>query len=46
MHERRALSAGTEEPGGMAASVRVMQQAPLWADWNPRLVIIRREVSW
>jgi glycosyltransferase involved in cell wall biosynthesis len=45
MPKQRALWATTEVPGGMATYVRVMQQTPLWTDWNIRLVVTHREGS-
>jgi glycosyltransferase involved in cell wall biosynthesis len=45
MPKQRALWASTEVRGGMATYVRVMQQTPLWTDWNIRLVVTHREGS-
>jgi glycosyltransferase involved in cell wall biosynthesis len=45
MPERRALWASTEAPGGIAVYVRVMQQTPLWTDWNIRHIITHRDGS-
>lgn len=43
--ERRAVWASTEEPGGIASYVRVMQQTPLWKDWNIRHIVTHRDGS-
>jgi glycosyltransferase involved in cell wall biosynthesis len=43
--KRRALWASTEEQGGIATYVRVMQQTPLWTDWNIRHVVTHRDGS-
>ena len=46
MPERRALWASTHETrGGIATYVRVMQQTPLWTDWNIRHVVTHRDGS-
>ena len=45
MPERRALWASTEAPGGISAYVRVMQQTPLWTDWNIRYIATHRDGS-
>jgi glycosyltransferase involved in cell wall biosynthesis len=45
MPERRALWASTEAPGGISAYVRVMQQTPLWTDWNIRHIATHRDGS-
>jgi glycosyltransferase involved in cell wall biosynthesis len=45
MSERRAVWASTEAPGGVATYVRVMQQTPLWADWNIRHIVTHRHGS-
>jgi glycosyltransferase involved in cell wall biosynthesis len=45
MHERRALWASTEAQGGIATYVRVMQQTPLWTDWNIRHIVTHRHGS-
>ena len=45
MLERRALWASTEDGGGIATYVRVIQQSPLWTDWNIRHVITHRSGS-
>jgi glycosyltransferase involved in cell wall biosynthesis len=45
MPERRALWASTEAPGGIATYVRVMQQTPLWTDWNIRHIVTHRDGS-
>jgi glycosyltransferase involved in cell wall biosynthesis len=42
MSERRALWASTDGAGGIAAYVRVMQQTPLWTDWNIRHIVTHR----
>jgi glycosyltransferase involved in cell wall biosynthesis len=43
MCERRVLWASTEAPGGIATYVRVMQQTPLWIDWNIRHIVTHRD---
>jgi glycosyltransferase involved in cell wall biosynthesis len=45
MPERRALWASTEAPGGISTYVRVMQQTPLWTDWNIRHIVTHRDGS-
>ena len=45
MPERRALWASTETRGGIATYVRVMQQTPLWTDWNIRHIVTHRDGS-
>jgi glycosyltransferase involved in cell wall biosynthesis len=45
MLERRALWASTEDGGGIATYVRIIQQSPLWTDWNIRHVITHRSGS-
>jgi glycosyltransferase involved in cell wall biosynthesis len=45
MSERRALWASTGAPGGVARYVRVMQQTPLWTDWNIRHIVTHRHGS-
>ena len=42
MSERRALWASTATGGGIATYVRVMQETPLWTDWNIRHVATHR----
>jgi glycosyltransferase involved in cell wall biosynthesis len=42
MLERRALWASTGAQGGISTYVRVMQQTPLWTDWNIRHVVTHR----
>jgi glycosyltransferase involved in cell wall biosynthesis len=42
MHDQRALWASTEMPGGISTYVQVMQQTPLWTNWNIRLVVTHR----
>jgi glycosyltransferase involved in cell wall biosynthesis len=39
MVEQCALWAGTDEGGGIATYIRVMQQTPLWAEWNIRHIV-------
>jgi glycosyltransferase involved in cell wall biosynthesis len=45
MPEHRALWASTEAPGGIATYVRVMQQTPLWTNWNIRHIVTHRKGS-
>jgi glycosyltransferase involved in cell wall biosynthesis len=45
MVDQSALWAGTEEGGGIATYVRVLQQTPLWAEWNIRHVVTHRDGS-
>jgi glycosyltransferase involved in cell wall biosynthesis len=47
MAERRALwvSTSTQTRGGIASYVRIMQQTPLWNDWNIRHVATHRDGS-
>ena len=45
MVDQSALWAGTDEGGGIATYIRVMQQTPLWAEWNIRHVVTHRDGS-
>lgn len=45
MVEQWTLWAGTDEGGGIATYVRVMQQTPLWSEWNVRYVVTHRDGS-
>ena len=45
MLEQCALWAGTDEGGGIATYIRVMQQTPLWSEWNIRHVVTHRDGS-
>ena len=45
MLEQCTLWAGTDEGGGIATYVRVMQQTPLWSEWNIRYVVTHRDGS-
>jgi glycosyltransferase involved in cell wall biosynthesis len=45
MDEQSAMWAATDEGGGIATYVRVMQQTPLWTEWNIRHVVTHRDGS-
>jgi glycosyltransferase involved in cell wall biosynthesis len=45
MVDQLALWAGTDEGGGITTYVRVMQQTPLWTEWNIRYVVTHRDGS-
>jgi len=45
MVDQSALWAGTDEGGGIATYIRVMQQTPLWAQWNIRHIVTHRDGS-
>jgi glycosyltransferase involved in cell wall biosynthesis len=42
VREKRALWASTVTGGGIATYVRIMQQTPLWSEWNVRHVATHR----
>jgi glycosyltransferase involved in cell wall biosynthesis len=45
MREHRALWVSTREHGGIWSYIRVMQNTPLWIDWNIRLIGTHRPGS-